>query len=140
MIDLKYLQNNFEEASARLQKKGVESETLERLKTLFAELKDANAQLEAAKAEQNSMSKLFGQYKREGKDVTELKSKVDANKEAMVPLQERAREAEAALYELALAIPNFPDEDVPVGADEEDNVELRRVLEPRSFDFEPLEH
>ena len=140
MIDLKYLQNNFEEASARLQKKGVESETLERLKTLFAQLKDANAQLEAAKAEQNSMSKLFGQYKREGKDVTELKAKVDANKEAMVPLQERAREAEAALYELALAIPNFPDEDVPVGADEEDNVELRRVLEPRSFDFEPLEH
>ncbi len=140
MIDLKYLQNNFEEASARLQKKGVESETLERLKTLFAQLKDANAQLEAAKAEQNSMSKLFGQYKREGKDVIELKAKVDANKEAMVPLQERAREAEAALYELALAIPNFPDEDVPVGADEEDNVELRRVLEPRSFDFEPLEH
>ena len=140
MIDLKYLQNHFEEASARLQKKGVESETLERLKTLFARLKDANAQLEAAKAEQNSMSKLFGQYKREGKDVAELKAKVDANKEAMVPLQERAREAEAALYELALTIPNLPDESVPVGADEEDNVELRRVLEPRSFDFEPLEH
>ena len=140
MIDLKYLQNNFEEASARLQKKGVDADTLSHLKTLFTELKAANAALEAAKAEQNSMSKLFGQYKREGKDIAELKAKVDANKEAMVPLQERAREAEEALFSLALAIPNFPDEDVPEGKDEEDNVELRRVLEPRAFDFEPLEH
>jgi seryl-tRNA synthetase len=140
MIDLKYLQNNFEEASAKLQKKGVDAQTLEELKSLFADLKAANAALESAKAEQNSMSKLFGQYKREGKDIAELKAKVDANKEAMVPLQEKARQAEAALYEIALAIPNFPDDDVPVGKDEEENVELRRVLEPRSFDFEPLEH
>ncbi len=140
MIDLKYIQNHFDEAAARLRKKGVDTQTLETLKTLFAALKDANAKLEAAKAEQNSMSKLFGQYKREGKDITELKAKVDANKEAMVPLQEKAREAEAALYEVALSIPNFPDADVPEGADEEDNVELRKVLEPRQFNFEPLEH
>ncbi|HEY9128486.1 MAG TPA: serine--tRNA ligase [Sulfurovum sp.] len=140
MIDLKYLQNNFEEASARLQKKGVDASTLESLQGLFASLKEANATLEAAKAEQNSMSKLFGQYMREGKDITELKAKVDANKEAMVPLQEKAREAEAALYNIALAIPNFPDDSVPEGADEEENVELRKVLEPRSFAFEPKEH
>jgi len=140
MIDLKYIQNHYEEAAAKLQKKGVDTQTLETLKTLFAQLKEANAALEAAKAEQNSMSKLFGQYKREGKDISELKAKVDANKEAMVPLQERAREAEAALYDVALAIPNFPDDSVPEGADEEENVELRKVLEPRVFDFEPLEH
>ena len=140
MIDLKYLQNNFDEASARLQKKGVDSATLENLQTLFKMLKEANATLEAAKAEQNSMSKLFGQYMREGKDITELKAKVDANKEIMVPLQEKAREAEEALYAVALAIPNFPDDSVPEGADEEDNIELRKVLEPRAFDFDPLEH
>ena len=140
MIDLKYLQNSFEEASAKLQKKGVDIATLENLQKLFASLKEANATLEASKAEQNSMSKLFGQYMREGKDITELKAKVDANKEAMVPLQEKAREAEEALYNVALTIPNFPDETVPEGADEEDNVELRKVLEPRSFTFEPKEH
>ncbi len=140
MIDLKYLQNNFEEASAKLQKKGVETATLEKLQILFTSLKEANATLESMKAEQNSMSKLFGQYKREGKDISELKAKVDANKEAMVPVQEKAREAEEALYAVALAIPNFPDDSVPEGADEEDNVEQRRVLEPRSFDFKPKEH
>ncbi|SFV53885.1 Seryl-tRNA synthetase [hydrothermal vent metagenome] len=140
MIDLKYFQNNFEEASNKLKKKGVKTATLTKLQTLFQTLKSYNALLESAKAEQNSMSKLFGQYMREGKDVTELKAKVDANKEAMVPLQEKAREAEEALYEVALAVPNFPDDSVPEGMDEEDNVELKRVLEPKMFNFEPKEH
>ena len=140
MIDLKYLQNNFDEASTKLQKKGVDAATLENLQTLFGSLKEANAAFEAAKAEQNSMSKLFGQYKREGKDTTELKAKVDANKEVIASLQEKARQAETALYEIALAIPNFPDDSVPEGTDEEDNVELRRVLEPKAFAFEPKEH
>lgn len=140
MIDLKYLQNNFDQASSKLQKKGVDTATLENLQTLFASLKEANTTLEASKAEQNAMSKLFWQYKREGKDITELKAKVDANKVAMVPLQERAREAEEALYAVALAIPNLPDDSVPEGADEEENVELRKVLEPREFEFKPKEH
>ena len=140
MIDLKYLQNNFDEASVKLQKKGVASATLKTLKTLFASLKEANATLEASKAEQNSMSKLFGQYMREGKDISELKAKVDANKEAMVPLQEKAREAEEALYTIALAMPNFPDNSVPEGEDEDDNVELRKVLAPKEFSFKPKEH
>ena len=140
MIDLKYIQNHFDDASERLLKKGVDRAILTQLRERFAQLKEANAALEAAKAEQNSMSKLFGQYKREGKDIGELKARVDANKAAIVPLQEAARSAEAALSELALTIPNFPDESVPEGADEADNVEIRKVLEPRLFDFEPLEH
>ncbi len=140
MIDLKYLQKNFDEASAKLVKKGVDSETLERLKELFATLKEANATLEESKAEQNKMSKLFGEYMREKKDVTELKAKVDAKKEEIVGLQESAREAQQALELVALAMPNFPDDSVPEGVDEEDNVELKKVLEPRSFEFEPKEH
>ena len=140
MIDLKYLQNHFDEASTKLQKKSVDTQILQDLQELFASLKQANQELEALKAEQNSMSKLFGQYMREGKDITELKAKVDANKEAMIPLQERAREAEEALYSVALAIPNFPDDSVPEGADEEENVEIYKALEPRVFDFDPLEH
>ena len=140
MIDLKYLQKNFEEASAKLVKKGVDGETLENLKELFATLKEANATLEESKAEQNRMSKLFGEYMREKKDVTELKAKVDAKKEEIVGLQATAREAQEALEHVALAMPNFPDDSVPEGADEEDNIELKKVLEPRTFDFEPKEH
>jgi len=140
MIDLKYLQKNFDEASAKLLKKGVDTQTLEALKELFSTLKEANAQFEEAKAEQNKMSKLFGMYMREKKDVSELKAQIATKKEQLVGLQATARQAEEALQNVALAMPNFPDDSVPKGADEEDNVELRKVLEPRSFDFEPKEH
>lgn len=140
MIDLKYLQNNFEESSLKLQKKRVNLSTLETLKTLFLALKEANSSFETAKAEQNTLSKTFGEYKKEGKETTELKTKVDSNKETIALLQERAREAEIALESVALSIPNFPDDDVFVGEDETQNVELRKVLEPKVFDFAPKEH
>jgi len=140
MIDLKYLQKNYDEATSLLVKKGVSSDTLEQLNRLFIALKEANAQFEEAKANQNEMSKLFGVYKKEGKDVDELKTKVDANKELLVVLQEKAREADEALQNLALVIPNFPDAKVPDGVDENDNVEIKRVLTPKTFDFKPKEH
>ena len=140
MIDLKYLQKNFDEASTKFIKKGVDLETLENLKELFSILKEKNVILEDAKAEQNKMSKLFGEYMREKKDVSELKLKVDAKKEEIVGLQEEARIAQQALENVALAMPNLPDDSVPEGIDEDDNIELKKVLEPRSFDFEPKEH
>ena len=140
MIDLKYLQSNFNEASAKLQKKGVEASKLEELQQLFTKLKESNAKIEEMRAEQNAMSKLFGQYKREGKDIAELKAKVDANKEAMIPFQQIARDAQEALDSVALAMPNFPDDSVPEGKDEDDNVELRKVLTPKEFTFKPKEH
>ena len=140
MIDLKYLQKNFDEASTKLTKKGIDGETLDNLKTLFANLKEANSKLEVAKAEQNKMSKLFGEYMREKKDISELKIKVDANKEVITKLQATANDANSALQHIALAMPNFPDDSVPEGADEDDNIEIKKVLEPRVFDFEPKEH
>ena len=140
MIDLKYLQNHFEEAAAKLQRKGVEEKLLQELKKRFETLKSANRRYEEARAEQNRLSKLFGQYKREGKDIGELQESVNRLKTEVAGYQEAAREAEEALAALAMGIPNFPDDDVPMGLDEEDNVEIRKVLEPRSFDFEPKEH
>ncbi|NOZ90831.1 MAG: serine--tRNA ligase, partial [Epsilonproteobacteria bacterium] len=140
MIDLKYLQKNFDEASKKLAKKGVDSDTLNNLKSLFAKLKEANRELEEAKAEQNRMSKLFGQYKREGKDISELKAKVDANKEIIAKLQAVANDAQEALNSMALAIPNFPDDSVPEGKDEDDNIEIKKVLNPKEFEFKPKEH
>jgi seryl-tRNA synthetase len=140
MIDLKYLQTHFDEAADRLRSKGVSTEVLDELKVRFERLKEANRAYETARAEQNALSKLFGEYRREGKDTAELQEKLNVLKEEVNRLQERAREAEAALRELAMGIPNFPDPEVPEGLDEEDNVEIRRVLEPRNFDFKPREH
>jgi len=140
MIDLKYLEKNFNEASAKLIKKGVNSDTLEELKLRFRELKELNSNLEEVRAKQNKMSKLFGEYRREGRDVIELKSKVDKNKELIASLQAEANYANSKLQEVALRVPNFPDNSVPFGESEDDNVEIKRVLTPREFNFKPKEH
>ncbi len=140
MIDLKYLQNNFEEASQKLLKKGVDREILEGVKELFAKLKEANSAYESKRAEQNSLSKLFGSYKREGKDISELKERVDSLKKEVNELLQVAKDVEKELQDVALTIPNFPADEVPEGESEDDNVEIKKVLEPKEFSFEPKEH
>jgi len=140
MIDLKLLQKDFDTVSAQLQRKKVSIEVIETLKHNNEALKKAKSAFEEAQAKQNEMSKLFGQYKREGKDITELKADVDANKLKIADLQDKQREAEEALTSLVMGIPNIPDDNVPDGEDEDDNVEIRKVLTPRTFDFEPKEH
>ena len=140
MIDLKLLQKDFDTVSKKLMRKGVDEELLQTLKTKNEELKAAKAVYEALQAAQNAMSKEFGVYKREGKDISELKARVDENKVKVADAIEIQRTKQEALETLAMAIPNMPDDTVPDGADEDDNVELKKVLTPKEFTFAPKEH
>ncbi len=140
MIDLKYLEKNFEEASKRLAKKRVSKELLEEIKELFAKLKEAKQAFENKRSQQKSLSKEFGAYKAQGKDISELKEKLDTIKKEIAVLENKQKELEDELYQKALNIPNFPLDIVPEGEDENDNVEIKRVLEPKEFDFKPKEH
>ncbi|DAB27754.1 MAG: serine--tRNA ligase [Sulfurimonas sp. RIFOXYD12_FULL_33_39] len=140
MIDLKLLQKDFQSVSAKLIRKGVSAELIEELKRKNEELKIAKVEFETLQADQNSMSKEFGIYKRDGKDVSELKEKVDANKIKITDALEVLRTKQEDLEALAMSIPNIPDNDVPDGADENDNVEIKRVLSPKEFTFTPKEH
>ena len=140
MIDLKLLQKDFDEVKRKLLRKGVDEKLLEKLRIKNEELKEAKKEYEALQAAQNAMSKEFGVYKREGKDISELKARVDENKIRVADAIEIQRLRQEELEAIAMAIPNMPDDSVPNGEDEEDNVELTRVLEPRKFDFTPKEH
>jgi seryl-tRNA synthetase len=140
MIDLKLLQKDFDTLNARLLRKGVDSALIENLKNKNEELKSAKAAYETLQADQNAMSKEFGQLMREKKDVTELKAKVDANKLKVADAIEVQRIKQEELENIAMSIPNFPDDSVPDGADENDNIEIKKVLTPRTFDFAPKEH
>ena len=140
MIDLKLLQKDFNGVSRKLMRKGVTAETLDELQKSNEVLKIAKQGFETLQALQNSMSKEFGIYKREGKDIGELKAKVDANKLLINDAIELQRQAQESLEKLAMAIPNMPDDSVPDGADEDDNIELRKVLIPKKFTFTPKEH
>jgi len=140
MVDLRQLEKEFDTVTSSLKRRGVDEKLLEKLKVLFEEKKGVQKKLESAQAEQNQKSRLFGQYKREGKDIAELQKEVAENKIRISTLNDELRTLDEKLLELAATIPNIPDNDVPDGKDESDNVELKRVLEPTTFDFEPKEH
>ncbi len=140
MIDLKLLQKDFEGVSTKLIRKGVSSELLATLKEKFEALKFAKQEFETLQAAQNAMSKEFGVYKREGKDISELKARVDTNKLKVAEAADIQRKRQEELEIIAMAVPNMPDESVPDGKDEEDNIELRKVLTPKKFHFTPKEH
>ncbi|MGE4396313.1 MAG: serine--tRNA ligase [Sulfurimonas sp.] len=140
MIDLKLLQKDFQGVSDKLVRKGVDVSLLDSLKRKNEELKAAKADYEALQAAQNAMSKEFGIYKKEGRDVSELKARVDANKIKITEALEVQRIKQEELESLAMSIPNIPDDDVPDGEDESDNIEIRKVLTPREFSFTPKEH
>ncbi len=140
MLDLKALQNDFETVAAKLRKKRVDEALLAKLREVSLKMKEQRKVLEALQAEQNAKSKLFPVYQKEGKDIATLKAELSDIKQKIAVEQDLVRTLETEMYEIALGIPNIPDDDVPEGEDESDNLELKRVLEPRQFDFTPREH
>ena len=140
MLDLKALQNDFETIAHKLKKKKVDSLLLEQLRKLSISLKDQRKSLEILQADQNAKSKLFPIYKREGKDIGELKAILDTNKQKITKEQELVRELEEKLSQIALNVPNIPDDSVPQGDDEDSNIEIKKVLDTPTFNFEAKEH
>jgi seryl-tRNA synthetase len=140
MIDVKQLQRDFENMAVALTRKGVEQETLDNLKTITGEAKAKRQEMENVTAEQNKLSKEFGRYKKEGLDIAPLQANINALKSKKQAFEEEVRVIEEKLISIALGIPNLPDELVPNGADEEENVVLETIGEIPSFSFEAKEH
>ena len=97
---------------------------------------------EAAQAEQNKASKLVGAAKAKGDEAEfdRLRALVSEKKIEMASLSEEAKAKDEALADMLMSIPNLPFDDTPDGADENDNVEVRRWGTPREFNFIPKEH
>ncbi|MCH5313692.1 MAG: serine--tRNA ligase [Helicobacter sp.] len=140
MIDIKALVNDYAQVSKQLSIKKVSEEILDELKNLALKYKSCKQELEQLQAFQNKTSKLFGTYKREQKDVSELKAKLDENKIAIAQAESTLNVLESQLQKFLYTIPNLPDSATPAGEDENDNIVLKKVLTPKLFDFTPKEH
>jgi len=142
MIDLRELENSFDEMKERLLLKKVDEKLLEEVKVLFEMKKPLKREIEEFQAKRNRISKEIGQYMRNGEieKGNQLKKEVEEIKGKIAFLEEQLRELDEKLTQKALSIPNVPDRDVPVGDDENDNVEIKRVGEIPTFDFEVKSH
>ncbi|MCV3403561.1 serine--tRNA ligase [Campylobacter sp. IFREMER_LSEM_CL2090] len=136
MLDLKLLQNNFDEIAQKLKAKKVDENLLKELSDLFINLKKEKALLEEFQAFQNKFSKELAT----AQDKESLKVQLSQNKEKINTQSKIVSTLEEKLEQIALAIPNIPDDCVPFGEDEDENIELKKVLTPPSFDFEIKEH
>ena len=140
MLDINYIKENPTEVIERLATKGKDAkEEIEKILELDAKRRALIAETEAMKAEQNKLTKLIPQYKKEGKDLApvfaeskELGAKAKANDELI-----KAVETELTGYMLGL--PNLPDRDLKAGG-KENNEAIRYFGEPHKFDFEPKNH
>lgn len=136
MLDLRLLEKDFENMACKLKAKKVDETVLKNLQILFIKLKKERTLLEEAQAFQNKFSKELAK----ASDKESLKAKLNENKSKIASLNSKVSGLENELLQIAHAVPNIPDEDVPRGDDENDNVELKRVLEVPEFDFKPKEH
>ncbi|BCV32521.1 MULTISPECIES: serine--tRNA ligase [Shewanella] len=139
MLDPKYLRNELATTAERLATRGFILD-VDRLTKLEEKRKSLQVETEELQASRNAISKSIGQAKSRGEDVAPIMAQVG---DLGSQLDSKKQELSALLQELdaiAMSIPNLPDESAPVGADENDNVEIRRWGTPREFDFPVRDH
>lgn len=140
MLSRDLLRNETDRARDLLQSRGFDTQVLDQWIELDAERRSGLVEVEDLKHRRKESSKAIGLIKREGGDATDKIAEVGELKGRIETLTHRLEEIEGHLRSLDLSFPNVPDDSVPRGDDESANVEVRRVGEPRSFDFEPKAH
>jgi seryl-tRNA synthetase len=139
MLDIKLIRTNPDQARAGLAKRGVE-ELVDDLLHLDQERRDRLTTVENLKNKRNVVSKEVGRLKAAKSDATELINEMKQVNEEIKKLDREIKDVEEKINNMLLSIPNLPQEDVPVGKDEKENVEIRQWGKPREFAFEPKPH
>jgi seryl-tRNA synthetase len=139
MFDIKWIRENAAAFDAGLARRRLEPQAA-RLLDLDRRRRDAVSEAQAIQAERNRLSKEIGQRKQAGADASDLIDAVSQSKQRQAEAEERERLAGAELDRALAELPNLPGGDVPDGADESDNIEVRRWGTPPAFAFPPRAH
>lgn len=141
MIDRKLLLQDFDKVALSLKKRNhAMDDELERLREVITHYKKQLIELEGLQAFQNKVSKEFGIKMAQKADASDLKKELENNKIKLNELSKSVGEAEQEMDLKLSIIPNLVDEKTPLGANEEDNIEIKKILTPRNFTFKPKEH
>ena len=139
MLDARFVRENVEAVSNALKKRGYEFPL-----TAFLAIDEKRMALlketEELRNRRNVVSEEIGKLKRQKEDAAVQLEEMKGVSDQLKDLDERLKDLEAETRALLLTIPNIPDESVPFGKDENENVEIRKWGTIRQFDFEPLNH
>ncbi len=139
MLDVRFVRENIELVKEALRKRDYDI-TVDEFLELDEKRRNLIREVEELRNRRNTVSEEIGKLKRQGQDASEMIAEMKTVSDRIKALDEQLREVDSAIRDFLLNIPNIPHESVPVGKDEEDNVEVRRWGQPREFDFEPLNH
>ncbi len=139
MLDIQLLRKDLANVAQRLASRGIALDT-GRIEALEAERKEIQTRTQELQAKRNQLSKQIGMAKGKGEDCAALMAEVSGLGDELKAGEERLAGIQDDLSALLMTIPNLPHESVPVGKDEKDNAEVRRVGTPRAFPYPPLDH
>lgn len=140
MLDLKRIRTDFDAVAAKLKIRGVSEDTLTHLKNLDEKRRALLVQSEELKAERNIASAAIAQAKRQKEDASQQIADMQNVSADIKTIDSQLADIDQQVTDIITVLPNTPHDSVPVGADEEDNVEIRRWGTPRDFDFEVKAH
>ncbi len=139
MIDIKLLRTEPEKVKAALSRRK-EEVNIDELLALDAKKRELMYEAEQKKAEQNAVSKKIPAMKKAGEDTAPVFAEMKALSDSIKEYDDKIRTLDEEMDKILYTIPNIPNETVPDGDTDEDNVEVRRFMEPTAFDFEPKAH
>ena len=140
MLDIKRIRENFEEVATALGNRGVDRVTVEELRDLDEERRALITKTEQLKQYRNTVTEEISLLKRNKEDASAKIAEMKQVGEDIKTTDAELAEVEEKVEYIASRLPNTAAEGVPVGADETENVEVRREGTPRVFDFEPKPH
>lgn len=139
MLDIRRIRMNKEEIIESLNSR-FGNYNIDKVLELDEKRREIIFEVENKKARQNEVSKQVPKLKKEGVDVSELFKEMKALSDEIKELDIKVKDLDEEIRKALLSIPNTPNKDIPIGKSDEDNVEIRRFLEPKKFDFEVKAH
>uniref|UniRef100_UPI00352A8FBA serine--tRNA ligase n=1 Tax=Aerococcus urinaeequi TaxID=51665 RepID=UPI00352A8FBA len=140
MIDIKLLRDNFDATAEKYASRGVAKDELEKLIDLDGQRREVISQTETLKAERNAVSDEIGLLRRNKENADDKIARMKEVGEEILVLDKKLAKLDEQVTYIMDRLPNLPHDSVSVGADEDDNVEVRRWSQAPEFDFEPKAH
>ncbi|MBO5936101.1 MAG: serine--tRNA ligase [Clostridia bacterium] len=141
MLDIKLIRENPDKVKAAMKTRNKDMDAIvDEILAIDKQVRELTQKADALKAEQNAASKQIPQIKKEGGDISEIMTRMNAIKEEVKVLDADKAELAAKQKTMMYEFPNVPSDTTPVGKDDSENIEIRRWGEPRNFDFEAKAH